>query len=110
MGEVLIEVDTLIYIAHRHIIPGAFSYLKTISGGHNSVVFDKYNKEVRDKLEKVIVEVKELEHNKKEKADSLAGCQELREEMIKVGESVTELMKVIPNNSNFPDQSEFLNL
>lgn len=66
MGEVLIEVDTLIYIARRHVLPHAFNYLQTTSNVPG-VVLEEYTKDIRAKIEKVISSVNALEKDKKAK-------------------------------------------
>jgi len=70
MGEVLIEVDTLIYIARRRLIPHALQYLHTTTN-HQSSAVDKFSKKIKDSLEHVINAVNKLEENKKSKAESL---------------------------------------
>ena len=60
MDLVVIEVDTLIYIARRHIVPHAYGYLKTISGDYKSSVLDRDVKKVKDQLEKVITTIEKL--------------------------------------------------
>ena len=109
MGEVLIELDTLSYIARRHIIPLATNYINQISN-NQSTVLNAYAKDVNRKLQKVIEGINKLQASKKSKESTLTGCQELREELITVSEAVTEVMKVLPKNPDFPDQSEFLNM
>lgn len=109
MGEVLIEVDTLIYIARRNVLPHAFEYLKTVSSVPG-VVLEGYGNDIKQKIEKVVSNINQLEKNKSAKSESLNGCQELREEVAKVSEDVTALMASLPNNPKFPDQSEFLDL
>ena len=74
MGEVLIEVDTLIYIARRHVLPHAFSYLQTTSNVPG-VVLDEYTKDIRNKMEKVVSSINQLEKDKQVKSDHLNGCQ-----------------------------------
>ena len=49
MGEVLIELDTLSYIARRHIIPLATNYINQISN-NQSTVLNAYAKDVNRKL------------------------------------------------------------
>jgi glutamine synthetase type III len=85
MGEVLIEVDTIIYIVRRHLIPHACQYLQTTANHQNSTV-DKFSKRIKDSLEHVISAVNKLEESKKSKADSLSGCQELRLEVMQVSQ------------------------
>jgi len=109
MDEVLIEVDTLMYIARRNVIPHAYNYLQT-TVAIKGAVLDSYTKDITTKMESVITAINNLEKNKSQKADSLNGCQELREEVAKVSEVVTTLMAALPNNPKFPDQSEFLDL
>jgi len=78
MGEVLIEVDTLVYIARRHVLPHAFDYVKT-TGSVQGAVLDSYTKDIKEKMEKVINAINQLEKDKNAKSESLNGCQELRE-------------------------------
>ena len=109
MEEVLIEVDTLMYIARRNVIPHAYNYLQTTIAIRGAVL-DSYTKDISDKMENVITAINHLEKNKSSKSDCLNGCQELREEVLHVSETVTKLMAALPNNPKFPDQSEFLDL
>ena len=78
MGEVNIEVDTLIYIARRHIIPQAYEYIKTISGSYPAGLNSFANKIIA-KLETVVAGIESLENNKVHHSENLEGCQELRE-------------------------------
>ena len=110
MTLVEIEVDTLVYIARRHIIPHALKYLQGIAGDFETAALKSYYRSVSDKIDSVVSEINKLEENKKAKSSELAGCQFLREEVGRVGEVVTTLIEVLPPNPNFPDQSEFLNL
>lgn len=110
MGIVQIEADTLIYIARRHIIPQGFAYLRTISGDLQSAGLDSYYRDVKGRLEKAVTEITKLEDFRKSSAETLSGCQKMREEVHRVGDIVTELITILPKNENFPDQSEFLNL
>jgi glutamine synthetase type III len=110
MGEVLIEVDTLIYISRRHLIPHAYTYISTMGGDHESKALNKHYRDIKGKLEQLVSELSSLENDKKTKASSLLGCQDLRDEMTKVSETATELIGFLPNNPNFPDLSQFLKL
>jgi hypothetical protein len=74
MDEVLIEVDTLLYIARRNVLPHAFSYLQTTSGIKGGAI-DSYTQDIRDKMENVVNAINKLEKNKNAKSDSLNGCQ-----------------------------------
>lgn len=110
MGIVQIEVDTLIYIARRHIIPQGFAYLKTITGDLQSAGLDSYYRDVKNRLENTVTEIAKLENYRKTHSDTLSGCQKMREEVHRVGDIVTSLITFLPKNENFPDMSEFLNL
>ena len=110
MGIVQIEADTLIYIARRHVLPHAFAYLKSITGDLQSSGLDSYHKDVKGRLEKAATEIANLDKAKAGYAESLSGCQKMREEVHRIGDVVTNLIEVLPPNPNFPDQSEFLNL
>ena len=74
MGEVQIEVDTLSYIARRHLIPQAINYINASSHNQSSVL-SAYTKDISSKLEKVIEGVNKLEVDKKVKETTLSGCQ-----------------------------------
>ena len=110
MSLVEIEVDTLVYISRRHIIPHAMNYLSSIAGDFESGALKSYYRDVSSKLDTTITEINKIEENKKAKSSKLEGCQFLREQVARVGGLITELMKVLPPNPSFPDQSEFLNL
>ena len=110
MDLVVIEVDTLIYIARRHIIPHAYGYLKTISGDHKRSILERDVQKVKDQLEKVITTIDALQISAKKKESDLEGCQQLRMQMMSASEVVNELISLIPNNERFPDLSQFLDL
>lgn len=78
MGEVNIEVDTLIYIARRHIIPQAYEYIKTISGSYPTGL-NSFSNKIITKLEAVVTSIESLENNKANNSETLEGCQKLRE-------------------------------
>jgi hypothetical protein len=57
-----------------------------------------------------VTELSAFEELMKKSTQTLSDCQKLREEIHRVGDVLTKLIAMLPNNEEFPDQSTFLNL
>ncbi len=57
-----------------------------------------------------MTELSAFEELMKKSTQTLSDCQKLREEIHRVGDVLTKLIAMLPNNEEFPDQSTFLNL
>jgi len=75
---VLAEVNTLLLITDKRILPNAFKYLQTVKINSDGYVLGLYYQEIRRALENVLVETNQLRKMKDGSLNGLEDYQKLR--------------------------------